>query len=125
MVEKVVRVPDASHPMIVEPTPERVVVSRDGRVIADTVNALSLREAGYPVVQYIPRVDADMAALERTERQTYCPYKGACSYFSLAAAGEQGRNAVWTYEAPYDAVAAIKDHLAFFPDRVTIELDPR
>ncbi len=92
-------------------------------MVADSTKALTLREAAYPPVQYIPRGDVDMSLLQRTDHATYCPYKGDCSYFSIAAAGERGTNAVWTYEAPFEAVAAIKDHLAFYPDRVdAIEL---
>ena len=89
-----------------------------GRVIADSRDVLTLREANYPPVHYIPRQDVDMAQLQRTDHASYCPYKGDCSYFSLVAGGERGRNAVWSYESPYDAVATIKDHLAFYPDRV-------
>ena len=64
-------------------------------------------------------------ALERTEHATYCPYKGDAAYYSIPAAGEQGTNAVWTYEAPYDAVSEIKDRLAFYPNRVdAIEEQP-
>ena len=88
------------------------------RVVADTREALTLREASYPAVQYIPRKDVDMTLLERTAHVTYCPYKGDCAYYSIPAGGERSINAVWTYEAPYAAVAAIKDHLAFYPDRV-------
>jgi uncharacterized protein (DUF427 family) len=95
-----------------------VVVSVAGRVIADTREALTLREAHYPAVQYIPRKDVDMTLLERSAHATYCPYKGDCAYFSIPSGGERAINAVWTYEAPYDAVAAIKNHLAFYPDRV-------
>jgi len=69
-------------------------------------------------VQYIPQKDVDMTLLERTDHQTYCPYKGDCSYYSILLGGERSVNAVWTYEAPYAAVAAIKDHVAFYPDRV-------
>jgi uncharacterized protein (DUF427 family) len=79
---------------------------------------LTLREAAYPAVQYIPRKDVDMALLERTDRATYCPYKGDCSYFSIPVGGNRSINAVWSYEAPYAAVTPIKDHLAFYPDRV-------
>jgi uncharacterized protein (DUF427 family) len=82
---------------------------------------LSLREASYPAVNYIPREDVDMALLERSDHSTYCPYKGECSYFSIPVGGEQARNAVWSYEAPYAAVAEIKNRLAFYPDRVTVE----
>ena len=80
--------------------------------------ALLLREAQYPPVLYIPRADADMALLERTNHSTYCPYKGDCSYYSIPIGGSKSINAVWTYEDPYAAVAQIKGHLAFYRDRV-------
>jgi len=89
-----------------------------GRVVADTLKALTLREASYPPVQYIPRKDVDMTLLARTDHATYCPYKGDASYFSITVGGERSIDAVWTYETPYAAVADIKDHLAFYPDRV-------
>ncbi|WP_213954673.1 DUF427 domain-containing protein [Variovorax sp. dw_954] len=104
--------------MTISRNPARVTVTVAGKVIADTTEALSLREASYPAVQYIPRKDVDMALLQRTDHATYCPYKGDCAYYSIPSGGERSINAVWTYEAPYDAVAAIKDHLAFYPDRV-------
>jgi uncharacterized protein (DUF427 family) len=118
MSSKPVKLPDSQHPISIEPNPARVLVKVGGRVIADTTSALSLREASYPAVQYIPRKDVDMSLLERTERATYCPYKGDCSYYSIVPGGERSLNAVWSYESPYAAVAAIKDHLAFYPDRV-------
>ncbi len=93
--------------------PRRVVVRLGDRVIADTTAALTLREAGYPPVQYIPRADVDMTALDRSQTQTYCPYKGDASYFSIPAGGVRSVDAIWTYETPYDSVAAIKDHIAF------------
>jgi uncharacterized protein (DUF427 family) len=86
--------------------------------IADTREALTLREAAYPAVLYIPRKDVDMALLERTAHTTYCPYKGDCSYYSIPSGGERSANAVWTYENPYTAVEPIKGYLAFYPDRV-------
>lgn len=115
---KTVKIPGADHPITVEPNPARIVVKLGGKVIADTREALTLREAAYPAVLYIPRKDTDMTLLERTEHTTYCPYKGDCSYFSIPSGGERSVNSVWTYEHPYTAVAAIKDHLAFYPDRV-------
>lgn len=118
MSEKIIRIPGPDHPITIAPNPKRVVVTLGGRVIADTTGALTLREAGYPAVQYIPRKDVDMAALVRTSHATYCPYKGDAAYFSIPAGGERSANAIWTYEAPYEAVAAIKDHLAFYPDRI-------
>jgi uncharacterized protein (DUF427 family) len=87
-------------------------------VIADTGNALTLREADYPPVQYIPRDDVDPSQLVRTDHATYCPYKGDCNYYSVLAGGKRSVNAVWTYENPYPAVAQIRGHVAFYPDRV-------
>ncbi len=118
MTNRAVKTPGPDHPIAIVPNPARVVVTVAGRVIADTRDALTLREAGYPPVQYIPRANVDMTALQRTEHTTYCPYKGDCAYYSIAAGGQRSVNAVWTYEAPYAAVAAIKDRLAFYPSRV-------
>ena len=118
MSDKLVKIPGPDHPITVEKNPDRVVVRVAGQVVADTREALSLQEANYPAVQYIPRKDVDMTQLERTDNETYCPYKGDASYFSIIPGGEKTVNAVWTYENPYAPVADIKDHLAFYPDRV-------
>jgi uncharacterized protein (DUF427 family) len=118
MQAKSIKLPGPDHPITIEPNPARVTVSLAGRIIADTREALTLREASYPAVQYIPRKDVDMALLQRTDHATYCPYKGDCAYYSIPSGGKRSANAVWTYEAPYAAVAEIKDHLAFYPDRV-------
>jgi uncharacterized protein (DUF427 family) len=115
---KPVKIPGPDHPITIERNPARIVVPLAGRVVADTREALTLREAHYPAVQYIPRKDVDMALLDRTDHTTYCPYKGDCSYFSIPLGGERSVNAVWSYEAPYAAVAPIKDYLAFYPNRV-------
>jgi len=111
-------VPGPDHPISIEPNPARVTVSIAGRTVADTRSALTLTEASYGPVQYIPRKDVDMTMLERTDHRTYCPYKGDCAYYSIPLGGERSINAVWTYEAPYPAVAAIKDYVAFYPRRV-------
>lgn len=119
------KVPGPDHPITIAANPARVVVSVAGRVVADTRAALTLREAAYPPVQYIPRRDVDMSLLDRTSHATYCPYKGDCSYYSIPAGGKRSVNAAWTYEAAYDAVAEIDGHLAFYPDRVDgIEITP-
>jgi uncharacterized protein (DUF427 family) len=119
---KTIKIPGPDHPITIERNPKRVVVSIDGRVLADSRDALILSEAGYPAVQYIPRNDVDMTLLERSAHVTYCPYKGDCAYYDIVSGGEHTINAVWTYEAPYDAVAAIRNYLAFYPQRVdTIE----
>jgi uncharacterized protein (DUF427 family) len=115
---KTIKVPGPGHPITIEHNPKRVVVTIAGRVVADTRDAVILREASYPAVQYVPRKDVEMGLLERTEHATYCPYKGDCSYFSIPLGGDRSVNAVWSYETPYAAVAHIKDHLAFNPDRV-------
>ena len=115
---KTVLIPGPDHPITVTPTAGRVVVTLGGRVIADSTRALTLKEASYPAAQYIPREDADASLLQRSDHSSYCPYKGEASYFSLPVGGDRSVNAIWTYEQPYDAVAAIKDHLAFYPDRV-------
>lgn len=109
-----VRIPGPEHPIAITSTPGRVVVKAGGQVVADTRNALTLREASYRPVQYIPRRDANIAQLTRTAHTTYCPYKGEASHYSLLNA----ENAAWSYETPHPAMAAIKDHLAFYPDRV-------
>lgn len=118
MTAKPVKLPGADHPITIERNPSRVVVSVGGCVIADTLDALTLKEASYPAAQYIPRKDVDMSLLARTDHGTYCPYKGDCAYYNIPVGGPRSANAVWTYEAPFAAVAAIKDHLAFYPDRV-------
>jgi uncharacterized protein (DUF427 family) len=115
---RLVKIPGPDHPITIERSPNRVVVSVAGSVIADTHDALILTEAQYPPVRYIPRKDVDMTLLTRTDHTTYCPYKGDCSYFSIPLGGERASNAVWTYEIPYAAVEAIRGHLAFYPDRV-------
>lgn len=121
MAEKPRKIPDASHPIAIEPSPSRIRVTVGGRIVADSSEALSLREASYPPVDYIPRKDVDMSQLQRTEHHSYCPYKGDCSYYSIPAGGEQLVNAVWTYEQPYPAVAQIAGYLAFYPNRAEIE----
>jgi len=118
MKQKQIKVPGPDHPIFIQRNPARIVVSVAGSVIADTRNAVTLREADYPPVQYIPREDVDLSQLKRTDHVTYCPYKGDCNYYSVPAGGRKSVNAVWTYENPYAAVAQIKGHVAFYPDRV-------
>ena len=118
MKEKPIKEPGPEHPISIEANPARIVVSVAGQVIAHTRNALTLREADYPPIQYIPRKDVDLSQLKRTDHNTYCPYKGDCNYYSIPAGGKKSVNAVWTYEKPYPAVGQIKEHVAFYPDRV-------
>lgn len=117
---RTIKLPSADHPITIEPKVARVRVTVAGQVIADTTAALTLQEAAYPPVLYIPRKDVAMSLLQRTDHSTYCPYKGECAYYSITSGGERSVNAVWTYEEPYPAVAAIKDHVAFYPGRVDV-----
>jgi uncharacterized protein (DUF427 family) len=119
--EKAMKLPGPDHPITITANPKRVRVTADGVVIAETTHALTLKEASYPAVQYVPRTDAKMDLLKRTERVTHCPYKGDASYFSVVANGKSLDNAIWTYETPFPAMAEISGHLAFYPDKVKIE----
>lgn len=115
------KLPGPDHPITITPNPRRVRVTAGDIVIAETSKALTLKEAKYPAVQYVPREDANMALLARTDRVTHCPYKGDASYYSVKADGKTLDNAVWTYETPFPAMTEISGHLAFYPDKVKIE----
>lgn len=124
-MNRTVKTPGSDHPITIEPARARVVVVVAGHTVADSTRALSLREAAYPAVLYIPRADVDLALLVKTDNATYCPYKGDCSYYTVTAGGARAVNAIWSYEQPYEAVAAIAGHMAFYPDRVdTITVTP-
>ena len=110
------------HTVDVAPFKGRVVIEANGKVLVDTEHALTLKEATYPVVYYVPRRDTRMSELVATDHHTTCPFKGQASYFSIAGGAE---NAVWSYEHPYDEVLSIREHLAFYPDRVdSIQVTP-
>src|SRR5260370_5236088 len=117
MGEKPMKIPGPDHPISIDANPSRVVVTVDGKIIADTRDALTLREASYPAVQYIPRRDVDMTALTRSEHTTYCPYKGDASYYSIPAGGDHSRHALGTYETPLVAIEQIKAYVPLCPDR--------
>jgi uncharacterized protein (DUF427 family) len=118
MTDKPIKQPGPDHPITIEPNPARIVVSIAGQVLADTQNALTLREADYPPVQYIPLDDVDRSLIQETDHASYCPFKGDASYYSIPVGGERSVNAIWTYPDPHAAVAEIKDHVAFYLDRV-------
>ena len=103
------------HRISTKPAGARVQVKFKGEVIADSSDALVLHEGTYPPVYYFPRRDVKMERLARTSHQTYCPFKGYASYFSLV---DGPQNAVWSYEQPYDEMMAIRELLAFYPDKV-------
>ena len=118
MAEKPVLQPGPDHPITITPNPAHIVVTVAGKVVADTRRALTLQESTYPAVQYIPIEDVERSLIERTGTATYCPFKGDASYYSIPAGGAKSVDAIWVYEQPHDAVAEIKDHVAFSPDRV-------
>jgi uncharacterized protein (DUF427 family) len=115
------KLPGPDHPITITPAGKHIRVTVGDVVIADTAKALSLKEASYPAVLYIPRTDANMDAVSRTDRVTHCPYKGDANYYSIKAGDKVLDNAIWTYERPFPAMAEIKDYLAFYPDKVKIE----
>jgi len=115
---KETRIPGPDHPITLSPVDGTVRVTLAGKIVAESTRALRLEENGYPPVYYLPRNDADMSLLVRTEHYTYCPYKGDCTYYSIPVGGSKSENAVWTYEHPFEAVAGIKEYLAFYPSRI-------
>ena len=115
---KVVKQPGPDHPIAIAPSGKRVQVRFAGRIIADSTRALTLQETAYQPAHYIPREDVDMSLLERTDHQTYCPYKGDASYYSIKAGDKTAENAIWSYEQAYPAVAEIEGHLCFYRNRV-------
>jgi uncharacterized protein (DUF427 family) len=118
MSDKQVLIPGPDHPISLKPTEGTVVVTFAGKVIAESTSALTLQESTYPAVQYIPRDDVDLTALQASTQESYCPYKGDAGYFSIQVGDQVAKDAVWTYETPYDAVSEIKDYVSFYPDRV-------
>jgi uncharacterized protein (DUF427 family) len=124
MTSRPVLEPTAEHPIAISPTEARVVVRVNGEVVADTHGALQLQESTYPAVQYIPFADVTQALLTRTDTSTYCPYKGEAGYYSVTtSAGDTVDDAIWTYEHPYPAVAAIAGHVAFYPDKADVSVE--
>jgi uncharacterized protein (DUF427 family) len=124
MSKRVVLKPTADHPITITPTDGRVKVRVNGEIVADSRHALTLQESTYPAVQYIPFADVNQALLRRTDTATYCPFKGDASYYSvISLAGVAVDDAIWTYEQPYDAVAEIAGHVAFYPDKADITVE--
>ncbi|GAA3155464.1 DUF427 domain-containing protein [Nonomuraea roseoviolacea] len=119
-----VKIPGPDHPITVAATSAHVVVRVGERVVADTTRPLVLSEAAYPPVHYVPIEDVDPELIRRSDTRTYCPYKGEASYYSVVTPEGEVGDAIWTYEEPYEAVGEIKGHVAFYPDRVHITIDP-
>ena len=122
MTHPEIKEPNAGHPITIEPSNARVQVRVNGELIADTTAALELREATLPAVQYIPLADVVRERLVRTETSTYCPFKGTASYYGVTTGDDTVDDVIWTYEAPYPAVAAIAGHVAFYPNKADISV---
>jgi uncharacterized protein (DUF427 family) len=116
-----IKIPGPDHPITIEPNPGRVIVSIDGEQLADTREALTLSEASYAPVQYIPLGDVNQALLTPSDHDSYCPFKGDANYYSVPSVGERGVNLVWEYREPYESVAQIRGHVAFYADRAEID----
>jgi uncharacterized protein (DUF427 family) len=114
------KIPGPEYPITIEPAGVRVVARVGAQIVADTTRALTMREASYPPVHYIPLEDVDQTLLTASATQTYCPYKGDASYYGIAAADGERADAVWSYREPYDAVADIAGHVAFYTDQVDV-----
>jgi uncharacterized protein (DUF427 family) len=124
MSDREVREPGAEHPLDIAPTRKRVTVHVNGEMVADTFQALTVREANYPEVQYIPFEDLVDQMLVRTDTSTYCPYKGDANYYSVKTeAGAVVQDVIWTYERPHAAAGAIARYVAFYPDKATVTVD--
>jgi uncharacterized protein (DUF427 family) len=117
----VVKQPGPDHPITITAHQGRVLALHHGHIIADSADVLILKEASYKAVAYFPRDDVEMSVLGRTDLDTYCPYKGHASYYTIARDGVVDENAVWTYETPHAAMAAIAGRLAFYPNIVEIQ----
>jgi uncharacterized protein (DUF427 family) len=117
------KTPGRDHPITIEPSSDRVIVRAGGVTLADSSSTLVLREADYPPVRYIPLTDVDQTLLAPSDTSTYCPYKGDASYWSITTDPDRGRDAVWFYDQPFAAVQPIRDHVAFYGDRVEITVE--
>lgn len=114
------KIPGPDHPITVTKNPARVTVKVGDTVVADTTAALVLQESNYPPVQYVPLADVDQSLLTATATSTYCPFKGDASYYTLTTPSGELTDVIWTYREPYDAVAEIADHVAFYPNKVEV-----
>ena len=119
------KLPGPDHEISIAPSIDRVLVRSGETTIADSRSTLVLSEANHPPVRYIPLADVDQSLLTPSDLTTYCPYKGDASYYSIIAGQERGTDAVWFYDQPYPAVAQIKDHVAFYTDRVELTIAVR
>lgn len=114
------KTPGPDHPIDITAAPRRLRARYMGHVIADSDNVLMLDEAGYHPVAYFPREDVSMEYFSRSERRSFCPYKGHASYFTILMDGELAQDAAWSYEHPFPAMEVIAERIAFFPHPVEV-----
>jgi uncharacterized protein (DUF427 family) len=123
MSDRPVLEPTEAHPITVAPTGKHVTVHVNGELVAETDQALTLQESTYPSVQYIPLGDVVQEMLQSSDTETYCPYKGDATYYSVVTrAGETVDDAIWTYVQPYPAVGQIAGHVAFYPNKAEVSV---
>jgi uncharacterized protein (DUF427 family) len=120
MEEREHKIPGPDHPITIEVARERFTVKANGNLVADSTATLTLKEAGYPPVQYFPMADVDESSLRSSATSSYCPYKGDATYYSIVGPDSEIKDAIWTYVDPYPEMKAIGGYLAFYPDRVEI-----
>jgi uncharacterized protein (DUF427 family) len=114
------------HKVAEQPLSERIKVSVAGQTIADSSDVIKVEEDGSPVRYYFPRTDVDMKQLQASATTSQCPFKGVANYFSINVGGKQLKDAIWSYEAPYEEHLALKGRLAFYDDRLPeISIAPR
>lgn len=112
-----------NHRVDVEPETRRVRVKRGGAIIAESEATLTVLETNHDPVTYFPRQDVRFDFLEATSHQTFCPFKGDASYWSIRVGDDLQENSVWSYQDPFPQVERLKGYLAFYPDRVEWEYD--
>ena len=119
---RTIKAPGPEHAIEIEPTATEVTIALGDVVIAKSKRALTLREDGYPPRHYVPIADIEPGLIQPSEITSYCPYKGDCSYYTVTTPAETVADAGWEYKQPYSAVEQIAGHVAFYADRVRIEI---
>jgi uncharacterized protein (DUF427 family) len=112
---------DMYHRIDIRQASRHLVVRHGDQVIADTARPLALFESGFAPRWYVPRADVNESALTAVEGQTFCPYKGLCSYYDIGDA----RQAAWSYLDAWPEVGRIAGHISFEPDKIEVILDGR
>ncbi len=110
---------DSYHRIDIRQSSRRLVVNYRDRIIGDTKQPLVLYESGFAPRWYVARADIDGSALTPVEQQTFCPYKGLCSYYDVGDA----HLAAWSYPDAYLQVGRISNLVSFEPDIVSVQLD--